>query len=41
MNRQNLPSTASAADMPSQITEIRMPMRSGRHNLRNEREVAP
>ena len=41
MNRQNLPSTPSAADMPSRITEIRMPMRSGGHNLRNEQEVAP
>jgi len=39
MNRQTIPSTTIIADMPSQITEIRMPTRSGGHNLRNEREV--
>lgn len=41
MNRQSTPLTTSAADMPAQFTEIRMPTRSGGHNLRNEREVRP
>ena len=41
MNRHCIPLTTAIADMPSQITEIRMPMRSGRHDLRKEREVRP
>jgi len=41
MNRQNLPNANPACDMPAQITEIRLPMRSGRHNARNEREARP
>lgn len=41
MNRQCIPLTTTVADMPVQITEIRVPTRSGRHNLRNEREVRP
>ncbi len=41
MNRQNIPPANPAADMPAQITEIRLPLRSGGHNLRSEREVRP
>lgn len=41
MNRQNIPPMAPLADMPGQVTEIRLPSRSGRHNLRNEAEVRP
>jgi len=41
MNRQNIPPMSLAADMPAQITEIRLPLRSGRHNLRNAWEVRP
>jgi len=39
MKRQNIPPLTVDADMPIQVTEIRLPMRSGRHNLRNGREV--
>ncbi len=41
MNRQNNPPLTPWADMPAQVTEIRLPSRSGRHNLRNEWEVRP
>jgi len=41
MNRQCIPLTTAAADMPALFTEVRMPTRSGRHDLRNEREVRP
>ena len=39
MNRQCIPLTTATADMPSRISEIRLPMRSNGHNLRNSREV--
>ena len=41
MNRQNIPPMSLDADMPVQITEIRLPLRSGRHNLRNAWEARP
>ena len=41
MKRQNIPLLTTIADMPAQITEIRLPMRSGGHNLRHGREVCP
>ena len=41
MNRQNIPPMTAAADMPALITEIRLPPRSGRHDLRNGWEARP
>ena len=41
MNRQNNPPMTPWADMPGQVTEIRLPSRSGRHNARNGWEVRP
>ena len=39
MDRQNLPMAAAAPDIPAQIDEIRLPERSGGHDLRNGREA--
>jgi len=39
MNRQKLPLTTAAPDLPIRITEIRLPERTGRHNLRNGQGV--
>jgi hypothetical protein len=41
MNRQVIPPVTAAPDLPAQITEIRLPMRAGRHNIRNEKEARP
>ena len=41
MNRQCIPPTTTAADMPARTTEIRLPGRSDGHSLRNGREARP
>ena len=41
MNRQDLPLMAAEPDIPAQITEICMPSRSEKHDLRNGREARP
>lgn len=35
MKRHCLPLLTVDSDMPAQITEVRLPVRSGRHNVRN------
>ena len=39
MDRQNLPTLSASPDIPAQISEIRLPARSGGHDMRNDREV--
>ena len=40
MDRHQLPPTAEP-DIPAQVSEIRVAQRSGGHEARNRREVAP
>lgn len=41
MNRHVLPLSSAQPDIPAQITEIRLPGRSGGHDARNGREARP